>query len=67
MKNTEQFRPTRLLTKPEAARFLGISNHTLDRLVAQGIVAIVRLGGTRRFIMDDLLETIKQNRFGGDG
>ena len=58
--------PSRLLTPKEAARFLGISNRTLDRLVKQGMVAVVRLGGSRRFRLEDLLATIDQHRSGGD-
>ena len=58
--------PTRLLTPKEAARFLGISKRTLDRLVKQGVVAVVRLGGSRRFKLDDLLAAIERNRSGGD-
>ena len=57
--------PSRLLTPKEAARFLGISNRTLDRLVKQGLVAVVRLGGSRRFRLEDLLAAIEQNRTGG--
>ena len=59
--------PTRLLAPKEAARFLGISNRTLDRLVKQGMVAVVRLGGSRRFKLEDLMATIERNRSGGDG
>lgn len=57
---------TRLLKPEEAARFLGISTRTLTRLVKQGDVAIVRLGGSRRFRMEDLLVAIEKNRSGGN-
>jgi excisionase family DNA binding protein len=65
MNKPNQDLPTRLLTPPEAAKFLSVSKRTLDRLVAQGIVAVVRLGGSRRFTMSDLLETVYQNRENG--
>ena len=58
--------PSRLLTPKEAARFLGISSRTLDRLVKQGLVAVVRMGGSRRFKLEDLLAAIERNRTGGD-
>jgi excisionase family DNA binding protein len=59
-------KPTRLLTPKEAAQFLGLSNRTLDRLVQHGLIAVVRLGGSRRFRMEDLLEAIEKNRSGGN-
>ena len=58
--------PSRLLTPKEAARFLGISNRTLDRLVKQGMVAVVRIGGSRRFKLEDLMTVIERHRTGGD-
>lgn len=66
MADAPQNPPTRLLTPKEAALFLGISNRTLDRLVKQGIIAVVRLGGSRRFTMADLLSAINRNRIGGN-
>jgi excisionase family DNA binding protein len=66
MSKAPQRPPTRLLTPKEAALFLGISKRTLDRLVEQGVVAVVRLGGSRRFTMDDLLSAIEQNRTSGN-
>jgi excisionase family DNA binding protein len=65
MNKPKQGLPTRLLSPTEAARFLGISKRTLDRLVTQGIVTVVRLGGSRRFTMGDLLDAIEQNRESG--
>ena len=68
MGETESSQPilTPLLTPKEAARFLGISNRTLDRLVKKGVVAVVRMGGSRRFKLEDLLTAIERNRTGGD-
>ena len=66
MAESTQPLPTRLLTPKEAARFLSISIRALDRLVKLGTVAIVRLGGSRRFRLEDLMATIEQNRTGGD-
>ena len=67
MAESTQPLPTRLLTPKEAARFLSISIRALDRLVKQGVVAVVRLGGARRFKLEDLMATIERNRSGGDG
>ena len=67
MAESGQPMPSRLLSPKEAARFLGISNRTLDRLVKLGMVAVVRIGGSRRFKLEDLMATIERNRSGGDG
>lgn len=66
MAESRQPLPTRLLSPKEASRFLNVSSRTLDRLVKQGVVAVVRLGGSRRFKLDDLLAAIERNRSGGD-
>ncbi|MBT3905393.1 MAG: helix-turn-helix domain-containing protein [Rhodospirillaceae bacterium] len=58
--------PTRLLKPEEAARFLSISTRTLSRLVTRGDVAVIRVGGSRRFRLKDLLAAIDQNRSGGN-
>lgn len=66
MAESGQPMPSRLLSPEEAARFLGISNRTLDRLVKQGMVAVVRIGSSRRFKLEDLLAVIERNRSGGE-
>lgn len=48
-----------ILTYPEAARLLRIGERTLYRLVAEGKVPHVRLGGSTRFSRDALLELVK--------
>jgi excisionase family DNA binding protein len=58
-------KPTRLLVPKEAAEYLGISTRTLDRLIEQGMIAVIRLGGSRRFKLEDLSAAIERSRTGG--
>jgi excisionase family DNA binding protein len=58
--------PTRLLKPEEAARFLSISTRTLNRWVDQGVIPVIKLGGSRRFWMEDLMATIDKNRSCGN-
>jgi|APSaa5957512535_1039671.scaffolds.fasta_scaffold823589_1 excisionase family DNA binding protein len=57
---------TPLMSPKMAALYLGISNRTLARLVQHGVVAVVRLGGSRRFKLEDLQAATERNRSGGD-
>jgi excisionase family DNA binding protein len=55
-----------LLTKAEVADWLRISVRTLDRLVAQGAIAPLIIGGQIRFCPDEIsrfLKRAKSNRF----
>jgi excisionase family DNA binding protein len=58
--------PIRLLKPEEAAQFLSISSRTLNRWVDQGVIPVVKLSGSRRFKMEDLLAAIDRNRSGGN-
>jgi excisionase family DNA binding protein len=56
---------TRLLTPREAAGFLSISTRTLSRIVQQGCLPIIRVGGSNRFTMTDLTDYIALSRVVG--
>ena len=57
--------PTRLLTPKEAAGFLAISTRTLTRIVKQGELPVVRVGGSNRFTMPDLEVYVGRRRATG--
>ncbi|MGD0771514.1 MAG: helix-turn-helix domain-containing protein [Candidatus Solibacter sp.] len=57
--NVEQ--PTYLKTKREAARHLGVSQGSLERLMRSGLVYI-RVGNLVRFRPEDLADYIEQRR-----
>ena len=57
--------PTRLLTPKEAAGFLAISTRTLSRIVKQGELPVVRVGGSNRFTMPDLEAYVGRRRATG--
>jgi len=46
----------RLVATPEAAKFLGLTVHSLRHKVARGLVPVVRIGRTVRFDLDALSE-----------
>ena len=50
----------RLLTRPELAGALQVSVCTLDRMVANGDVPCVRLGGRVRFYLPDVVEALRK-------
>lgn len=52
----------RLLTRPEAAKVLRISQRTLWTLTQTGVVPSIRLGNSVRYLPDDLREAIARNR-----
>jgi len=54
--------PARLLKPRKAAEILDISTRTLSRLVKNGDIAVVRVGGSLRFTLDDLAAFIERNR-----
>ena len=57
----------RLLKPAEAARFLAVSERTVKRLTARGELPHVRVGGSMRFVMADLLAYVaRQRRWSGD-
>jgi len=57
---TEQQRP--LLTIPETAARLNLSEHTVRRRVASGELPAVRLGGLIRIDQDDLERWLLEQR-----
>ena len=65
MTETRPTYPTRLLTPKEAAGFLAISTRTLSRIVKQGGLPVVRVGGSNRFTMPDLEAYIGRRRVAG--
>jgi excisionase family DNA binding protein len=59
-----------LLTKAEVADWLRVSVRTLDRLVAQGAIAPLIIGGQVRFCPDEIsrfLKRAKSNRSKAQG
>ena len=62
MPETDPELQTRLLTPGEAAGFLSVSTRTLSRIVQQGDLPIIRVGGSNRFTMTDLTDYIARNR-----
>lgn len=55
-----------LLTYNEAARLLRIHPVTLRRLVSQRRIPFVKIGRSVRFVLEDLVQWIKDHRFPGD-
>ena len=54
--------PDPLLKPGKTAEILDISTRTLSRLVKNGDIAVVRVGGSLRFTLDDLAAFIERNR-----
>ena len=54
--------PTRLLTLNEAATLLAVSPKTLQRLVARGDLAVIRVGSSLRFSTSDLEAFVARHR-----
>jgi excisionase family DNA binding protein len=52
----------RLLPINSAAEYLGVSRATVQRLVHRGELAIVKIGGSTRYDVDDLDGYIDSNR-----
>ena len=65
MTETRPTIPPRLLTPKEAAGFLAISTRTLSRIVKQGELPVVRVGGSNRFTMPDLEVYVARRRAAG--
>ena len=55
-------KPTRLLTLNEAATLLAVSPKTLQRLVARGDLAVIRVGSSLRFSTGDLEAFVTRHR-----
>lgn len=67
MTDPQSAKPVRLLKPAEAARFLAVSERTVKRLTARRELPHVRVGGSMRFVMEDLLAYVaRQRRWSGD-
>lgn len=51
-----------LLTYSKAAETLAVSKRTIERLVAEGELPVVRIGGARRITVDDVEAFIERQR-----
>lgn len=51
-----------LMTKTDAAAYLAISTRSLDRLIADRLIATVRVGRHLAFLAEDLDEFIARQR-----
>ena len=54
--------PKPLLTLNEAASLLAVSPKTLQRLVARGDLAVIRVGSSLRFAVSDLEAFVTRHR-----
>lgn len=54
--------PTRLLTIPEVARRLAVSERQVWRFIAEGDIPAIRLRGSTRVAESDLDEWLERNR-----
>jgi excisionase family DNA binding protein len=59
-------RHSNLLTYDEAAKLLRLHPVTLRRLVSQRRIPFVKIGRSVRFVLEDLIQWIKDHRFPGD-
>jgi excisionase family DNA binding protein len=51
-----------LLTAPQVAEMLAISERGVRRLASTGELPSVQIGGSRRFLRDDVLDFIDERR-----
>jgi excisionase family DNA binding protein len=56
-------KPVRLLTPEEAADFLSVSVRTIKRLVTEGGVQAIRIRGSMRFRLEDLMTFIERSKW----
>ena len=57
---------TLLLTKKQAGRELAVSERTVHALLQQGLLPVVRFGGSVRIDRSDLLAFIERQKVGGN-
>lgn len=57
--NNDALPSNKLLSRPEAARFLGISTRQIGNLIAAGAISHVRIGRSVRFRVRDLEEFVE--------
>lgn len=56
-------KPVRLLTTEEAADFLSVSVRTIKRLVTEGTVQAIKIRGSMRFRLEDLITFIERSKW----
>jgi excisionase family DNA binding protein len=56
-------KPVRLLTPEEAADFLSVSVRTIKRLVTEGTVQAIKIRGSMRFRLEDLITFIERSKW----
>ena len=56
-------KPVRLLTPEEAADFLSVSVRTIKRLVTEGSVQAIRIRGSMRVRLEDLMTFIERSKW----
>ena len=56
-------KPVRLLTPEEAADFLSVSVRTIKRLVTENSVQAIRIRGSMRFRLEDLITFIERSKW----
>jgi len=56
-------KPVRLLTPEEAADFLSVSVRTIKRLVTENSVQAIRIRGSMRFRLEDLMTFIERSKW----
>jgi len=56
-------KPVRLLTPEEAADFLSVSVRTIKRLATEGSVQAIRIRGSMRFRLEDLMTFIERSKW----
>ena len=56
-------KPVRLLTPEEAADFMSVSVRTIKRLVTEGSVQAIRIRGSMRFRLEDLMTFIERSKW----
>lgn len=61
MNSPEPNRLSRLINTREAADYLGVSTSTVERLVADGFLTVVKVGKRSKFTYEDLDEFITKN------
>ena len=56
-------KPVRLLTPKEAAEFLSVSTRTLNRLVNEASLPAIKVRGSMRFNLEDLVTFIERSKW----
>ena len=62
MKDTELFRPKKLVSIKEAASLLGLSDRWVYNRIADGSIPTIKLGGATRISLVDLERVVEEGR-----